>query len=450
MHVERIALASAEAAARALAGRPGLAWLDGDGSPTEGRFSYVASDPVEHCVRTLGDARPLEALSGLGAGDEVTGEAPRAPRWIGYIAYDAAWAGPVGTQRDWTRKVPRIVREGAAQVLRFARYDAIVAIEHECAEAWLIGDDAEACGRLRERLSKGEPRALDYAVRDVVAPPGAAHLAAVRSALEHIRAGDIYQVNLARRWTATLEGASREGAALGLYLAMRRASAVPLGFFLDAGDHAVLACTMERFLDWDGRTLITRPIKGTLARRGGDDAREAATLRADPKEQAEHTMIVDLMRNDLGRVAKVGSVRVERLLEVEPYARLSHLVSTVTCGTREGTTLGEVLEATFPPGSVTGAPKARAMELIEELEPVPRGVYCGALGFVDRAGGVSLAVAIRTAVARAGSVVYHAGGGLVVASDPERELAETELKARAFLDAVGDFSGSRGGAARTD
>ena len=161
-------------------------------------------------------------------------------------------------------------------------------------------------------------------------------------------------------------------------------------------------------------------------------------------------MIVDLMRNDLGRVAKVGSVRVERLLEVEPYARLSHLVSTVTCGTREGTTLGEVLEATFPPGSVTGAPKARAMELIEELEPVPRGVYCGALGFVDRAGGASLAVAIRTAVARAGSVVYHAGGGLVVASDPARELAETELKARAFLDAVGDFSGSRGGATRTD
>jgi len=441
MIVERIALLSGAQAAHALADRPGLAWLDGDGSAADGRFSYVASDPVELCVRTLGDPRPLEALRMLSrADDRGDAAALRVPRWIGYIAYDAAWSADPGAARSSVsrdrRIMPCIVRDTSVQVLRFARYDAVIVFAHEDAKAWLCGDDQAACDRLRARLDGSARVPLDFIVRDVEAPPAARHLEAIRAALEHIRAGDIYQVNLARRWRASLDGASREAAALGLYGAMRRASPVPLGAYLDGDDHAVLACTMERFLDWDGTTLVTRPIKGTLARGGGDDALEAATLRADAKEQAEHTMIVDLMRNDLGRVAETGTVRVERLFDVEPYAQLSHLVSTVTCATRAGTQLSDVLEATFPPGSVTGAPKLRAIELIEALEPVPRGVYCGALGFVDRRGGLSLAVAIRTAVARAGSVVYHAGGGLVLASDPERELLETELKARAFLDAA--------------
>lgn len=151
-------------------------------------------------------------------------------------------------------------------------------------------------------------------------------------------------------------------------------------------------------------------------------------------------MIVDLMRNDLGRIATIGTVEVEKPLLVEPFSGLYHLVSTVHCRTRDGVGLAEILEATFPPGSVTGAPKLRALEIIEELEQHPRGVYCGALGFIDRAGGLSLAVAIRTGVVRGGRVVYWAGGGIVEASDPARELAETELKARVFLDAVGSLT----------
>jgi anthranilate/para-aminobenzoate synthase component I len=147
-------------------------------------------------------------------------------------------------------------------------------------------------------------------------------------------------------------------------------------------------------------------------------------------------MIVDLMRNDLGRVAQVGSVHVPDVMTVEPFARLSHLVSTVACRTREGVTLREVLAATFPPGSVTGAPKLRAIDLIEQLEDTPRDVYTGALGFIDRAGGVSLAVAIRTALLEHGRVRYFAGGGIVEASRVEREIEETELKARVFFDAL--------------
>jgi para-aminobenzoate synthetase component 1 len=147
-------------------------------------------------------------------------------------------------------------------------------------------------------------------------------------------------------------------------------------------------------------------------------------------------MIVDLMRNDLGRVAQVGTVKVEAPLVVEPFTGLYHLVSTVRCLTRPEVTLSDILEATFPPGSVTGAPKIRALEIIEGLEQHPRGVYCGAVGFIDHEGGLSLAVAIRTAAVRRGEVHYWAGGGIVEASDPDRELAETELKAKVFLDAV--------------
>ena len=225
---------------------------------------------------------------------------------------------------------------------------------------------------------------------------------------------------------------------------MRVASRVPLGMFLDAGDHSVLACTMERFIHWDAQTkkLVTRPIKGTIRREPTDDG-ASERLRADPKEQAEHSMIVDLMRNDLGRVAQIGTVHVEAPLVVEPFTGLYHLVSTVSCTTGPEVTLDQILEATFPPGSVTGAPKIRALEIIEELEQQPRGVYCGALGFIDHGGGLSLAVAIRTATVRDGKVDYWAGGGIVEASDPDREVAETELKARVFLDAVESLQGEQ-------
>ena len=243
----------------------------------------------------------------------------------------------------------------------------------------------------------------------------------------------MYQVNLARSFSAPFEGAP-----LALWQALRAASPVPLGCYFDDGARVVMARTMERFLRFRRaeRELLARPIKGTIARAGACDTGEAAALRSDPKERAEHAMIVDLMRNDLGRVADVGSVSVPEWMAVEPFARLSHLVSTVACRTRAGVGLREVLAATFPPGSVTGAPKLRAVELIAALEAEPRDVYTGALGFVDRNGGLSLAVAIRTAVVAGGQARYFAGGGIVEASQIERELAETELKAQVFRDAL--------------
>jgi anthranilate/para-aminobenzoate synthase component I len=207
--------------------------------------------------------------------------------------------------------------------------------------------------------------------------------------------------------------------------------------FVGDGDHAVLGRSMERFLRFraSDRALWTSPIKGTVARQG-DGAAEENALRTNPKEHAEHAMVVDLMRNDLSRVSETGSVRVEDAFSVLPFAGLLHLISTVRGQARADLTFSRLIESTFPPGSVTGTPKESAMALIEQLEPSTRGIYTGAVGFVDRTGGLSLSVAIRTAVISAGEVEYFAGGGIVWGSDPARECAETELKAQVFLNAL--------------
>ncbi|MEZ4324022.1 MAG: anthranilate synthase component I family protein [Polyangiales bacterium] len=436
------------ALAERLHARGGLAWLDGEGRSADS-WSFLGCTPVETLRATYADGDPLAPLATTVPRRDTSGEhaphfrgpaadAPlpplgRVPRYIGYVAYDAAFA----LER---RLRPRHLRDPAAPTLHFARYDALLAVAHAGAreetnapEAFILADDEDAAARLRAALDARVEPAAPPLPSMAWAPDPNLHAAAVRAALEHIAAGDFYQVNLARRWTAKLGGS-----AFPLFLAMRRASPVPLGAYLDAGDHAVLARTMETFLRWERteRRLSTRPIKGTVPRAEGQDEAAARALRTDEKEHAEHAMIVDLMRNDLARVAATGSVRVEAPFSVEPYARLSHLVTTVTATTREDVGLVDILRATFPPGSVTGAPKLAAMQAIEALEPEPRGVYCGAVGHVDQLGGLTLAVAIRTALVRHDTMHYFAGGGLVAASDPEREVAETELKARVFLDAI--------------
>ncbi|MFW6051941.1 MAG: anthranilate synthase component I family protein [Myxococcota bacterium] len=410
--------------------RPGLLWLDAERTP-RGRYAFVGADPVEVRRRHFGEGAPWSALEGLARPEDdaatgAVGPPPeRVPHWAGYLAYDATWA-------EGMRIPPAHPRPPQSPVLWLGRYDAWACFDRIDGRAWIVGDDPAACARLRRRLRTGPSRPPLASAGAPTVDAAALHVAAIRRAMEHIAAGDVYQVNLARRWAAPLLGAPA-----ALAIAMHRASPVPLGFFLDAGDHAVVTRSMETFLEWEGPggRLRSRPIKGTIARHGRD-GHEAATLRTDTKERAEHAMIVDLMRNDLGRVAVPGSVRVDEVMAVEPYTKLSHLVSTVSCTTRPEGDVRRILRATFPPGSVTGTPKLRAVELIEALERGPRGVYCGAVGHVARTGGMHWAVAIRTAQVAAGEAVYHAGGGIVEASDPDREVAETELKARAFLDAL--------------
>jgi anthranilate/para-aminobenzoate synthase component I len=420
----------AEVALR-LAGFPGLSWLDGGLSHgREGRFSFVATDPARVVRSFATDAQPLAALAQLDQPPEVDLDAPGplcaedVPRWVGVIGYDA---------HAVERARFRHARDPHTPCLRFARYDALYAYDHAEQRAYVVGDDREACARFARRLeSSGAGAQLEFAVSDVTATPSEAHAAAIRRALEHIRDGDVYQINLARRWAGRFAGS-----ALGLFMRMRAESPVPLGFFAQAEEHALLGRSMERFLRYRrrDRALWTSPIKGTIAR-GGDDAGEAHSLRSDDKEHAEHAMVIDLMRNDLSRVSESGSVEVRDAFTVLPFAGLSHLISTVVGRAQADLPLAALIARTFPPGSVTGTPKESAMMLIEALEPCARGLYTGAYGFVDRAGGISLSVAIRSAVVAQGEVSYWAGGGIVWGSDPARECAETELKARVFLNAV--------------
>lgn len=430
MWAQRIAPIDEASTARALSRAPGFAWLDSQRADArDGRYSFLAAWPDDEITGRFGDIDPFAGLVKVGRPtDAVNLEGPRPnelPEWIGVIHYDAYWSQPV-------RGAPRFARpEGP--VVSFRRYPAVLAIDHLARESWVVGDDQRACDAFvstLETLSR-EP-CMPPSIGALEVDDADTHRQSIKEALDHIARGDVYEVNLARRWSARFDGE-----AFALWEAMREASRVPLGAFVDTDGGAVLACTMERFLRWraEPRALVTRPIKGTIVRRG-DDVAAQERLRADPKERAEHAMIVDLMRNDVSRVAEVGSVRVDVPMKVEPFTGLYHLVSTISCTTRDDVSLKSIIEATFPPGSVTGAPKLRALEIIETLEQHPRGAYCGAVGFVDRDGGLSLAVSIRTATVREERVEYWAGGGIVEASDPDREVAETELKARVFLDAV--------------
>lgn len=423
-----------------------IAFLDGnDGSPAS-RFSFLGLDPIE--TRAASPSDPFALLDALEPAPDARAPVPvlpglasdALPRWVGALAYDLTWcaARTLGLRRG-----PLLARDAHAPPAFFHRFDALLVGDRDTGALVAVAEDDDALARLFERLDRlraGPPARARLGAIEVEPPEP--HARAIEQALGAITDGDVYQINLARRWRAPLSGSAH--AARALADAMRTASPVPYGALLEHGELALVARTMERFLRWDRASglLETRPIKGTIARtRPGEDEARRAELLADAKERAEHAMIVDLMRNDLGRVAALGSVEVARPFEVEPYARLSHLVSTVRARSRDGATLREVLEATFPPGSVTGTPKLRAIELIEALERAPRGYYCGAVGHVDRAGGVSLAVAIRTAQVRGAEVEYFAGGGIVDASVVTREVAETELKARVFLDAARALAG---------
>jgi para-aminobenzoate synthetase component I len=271
--------------------------------------------------------------------------------------------------------------------------------------------------------------------------PRDAYLEGVTTVLEHIAAGDCFQVNLTQRLTARWPGDTH-----ALYRALRRQSHAAFGAALPSV--GVASVSPETFLAIDGRTVTTRPVKGTRPRAAepGLDAALADDLATSDKDRAENVMIVDLERNDLGRVCRPGTVRVPTLVEVEAHPTVWHLVSSVTGQLREGVGYGSVLRATFPCGSVTGAPKVAAMSIIERLEGVRRGWYCGAIGFLAP-GHARLSVAIRTATLYPDGLVDHpAGGGIVADSDPTAELAESLDKAAAFLRAVSATSVTADGA----
>lgn len=258
----------------------------------------------------------------------------------------------------------------------------------------------------------------------------------VKKAREYIFAGDIFQVNLSQRFEATFEAPFNPW---HLYRRLREINPAPFAAYLNCADFMVASSSPERFLRLTGRTVETRPIKGTRPR--GRNPEEEKMLRRQlensEKDRAELLMIVDLERNDIGRVCKYGSVKVPELFTIETYPTVFHLVATVTGELEEGKGFVELLKACFPGGSITGAPKVRAMEIIEELEPVKRGIYTGSIGYIDLSGACDLNIVIRTLVIKGRKAYLQVGGGIVADSDPELEYEETIAKGRAFLKLLG-------------
>lgn len=251
----------------------------------------------------------------------------------------------------------------------------------------------------------------------------------VKRVKNYIQEGDIYQVNLSQRFTI-----NHKIFPIDYFLDLYEVQPVPFACYMDFGEFKLISGSMELFLERSGNKILTKPIKGT-ARRDSDpriDILNREDLEASEKEKAENLMIVDLMRNDLGRICKIGTVNVNELFRLNTYTTLYHMESEIEGALRNGASLAEIINKTFPPGSVTGAPKSRALEIIDELEPHFRGPYCGTIGIFYPDGDFKLSVAIRVLVSSNYKTVYWVGGGIVWDSDPEREYLETLLKARAI------------------
>ncbi len=260
-------------------------------------------------------------------------------------------------------------------------------------------------------------------------------LAGVDKTHAYLRQGDVFQVNLSRQWHVTL---AKEVAPAVIHSALRRANPAPFAGLLQGPDWAISSSSPERLVQTRADVVQTRPIAGTRARIDGDDAAAKINeLIGHPKERAEHVMLIDLERNDLGRVCVPGSVVVDELMSIESYAHVHHIVSNVRGRLRAGKTPGEVIRAVFPGGTITGCPKVRCMEIIGELERTSRGAYTGAFGYLDNNGDLDLNILIRTLVISGRDVRFRAGAGIVVDSDATAELAETRAKALGLLRAFG-------------
>ncbi len=407
--------------ARRVAERPGVAVLASDPRgalrPEDGRFGFVACDPVE-----VSDAwvPPAGAPCAGWAG------APAAPRWIGAIPYEAGRSAERAAWRPAeARAAPPLVRP------RWHRYDAVARVDAWTGRVAIEADSAAAAARLADLLARPARPAGDAATATLHLEPDPepddAHVARVGAILRLIGQGDVYQVNLAR--CLALRAVGRP---VSLFARLFKNAAVPYGFFADFGDVAVCGTSPELALEVRGDALRTAPIKGTRPR-GRDAARDRALaeeLDADPKERAELTMAIDLHRNDLGKVAVPGSVRVLGAPRVLAGPTVFGRVAEIVGRRAPGITLEQIARAVVPCGSVTGAPKVRAMEIIASLEPFRRGLYTGACGYVGRDGALVLAMAIRTLeISAGGRARYCTGGGIVEGSDPWRELEETRWKA---------------------
>jgi anthranilate synthase component 1 len=429
-----------------------------EGGERVGRYSFIGSGALQTLI-ARGEA--IEVRNGAGVehrrGDvlEVARELlgrhrlvpdPSLPRFsggaVGYFGYDLV--------RSWERLPNRPVDDLELPTCYLTIADTVVIFDHvrhtmKIVANALVDDDGgityraavEKVERLYELLRapllplNGAGRIEPIMDTDM---PVATFLGAVATAKEYIRAGDVFQVVLSRRFSMGLDGVD----GLDIYRALRTVNPSPYMFFLDFEGAKIIGSSPELLVRLDGGVVETRPLAGTRPRGTTEtaDLTMEAQLLADEKERAEHVMLVDLGRNDLGRVCEYGSVRVTDLMSVERFSHVMHIVSDVQGRLRAGLDAVDVLRACFPAGTVTGAPKVRAMEIIDELEPVARGPYAGAVGYLGFSGNMDTAITIRTIVMTGTRAYIQAGAGIVADSVPEREYVETVNKAKALVRAI--------------
>ncbi|WP_171580839.1 aminodeoxychorismate synthase component I [Bradyrhizobium australiense] len=463
MHVRELQWIEPVTAMRCLAHRPHLTFLDSAAThELLGRYSYLSCDPFSIYTVTDGQAScNTEALAGdpwralrtlLARYPEE--HRPDLPPFqggaAGFFAYDL--------NRTLERlPAPAISGQRLPQsILHF--YDVVISFDHRDDRCWIVstGWPEQDPARRRERASR---RADEFAAlldrpraprNDLPGTAGAWHsnfsresyIAAVQRVIDLILAGDIFQANIAQRFSTRLSSSFDP---LAFYCQLRSFNPAPFAALLRHGKLTIASSSPERFLKLDGPHVETRPIKGTIARSADskDDRRRAELLLASEKDRAENTMIVDLLRNDLSRVCTPQSVEVPELCALESCASVHHLVSTVTGELAGDEDAVSLLRACFPGGSITGAPKVRSMEIIAEIERVAREVYCGAIGFIGFNGHMDTNIAIRTVTIDDDLALFHAGSGITAMSDPEAEYEETLAKAQRIFDAFrADTSGA--------
>ena len=410
--------------------------------PPLGRYDILFACPGEylelngegrlHGHHADGAAGFLAALDDWWRSDNRFGPAPGLPfhgGWFLYLGYELAAE---------IEPLPDLPADSVLPVAFAVRCRAAIVHDHVDRQSWFIAepgagiDQERVMSDIRQATAGSRPTPGRVPDSKILEEDDARFLRAVSRAKDYIAAGDIYQANLSRGWTTQF---AEEQEAADLYAALGTANPAPFAGLVRWRDAAIISSSPERLLRVRDGIASTRPIAGTRPRATDrdDDDRLSNELFANPKERAEHIMLIDLERNDLGRVCEAGTVEVDEMMALESYTHVHHIVSNVKGRLKAGTAPGEAIRAVFPGGTITGCPKVRCMEIINELEGVARGAYTGSFGYLNRDGSLDLNILIRTMVLQGRTVQLRAGAGIVADSEPSAELAETRAKAEGML-----------------
>ncbi|RDY24639.1 aminodeoxychorismate synthase component I [Romboutsia maritimum] len=407
-----------------------------------GRYSFISSKPFKVIKYKDTEINPLDNLKNELDKYKIKNntQLPFIGGAVGYLSYDLG---------NYLERLPRTaIDDTNVYDLYFGLYNYVVVIDHLENKTYIATPDLDVeneiflIEEIENRIKKSEEEGINticYEEKHVESTKLKSNFTkeefknSVQRVREYIRKGDIYQVNLTQRFSGKTSLSSYE-----LYRDLRKFSPAPFGAFLNFEKTSILSNSPERFIKCIDKKIETRPIKGTRPRGKNkeEDLNLQEELRNSEKDRAELLMIVDLERNDVGRISKIGSVKVPELFVIESYTNVNHLVSTVIGELEEGKDAIDLIKATFPGGSITGAPKIRAMEIIDELEPTQRNVYTGSIGYIGFDGNVDLNIAIRTIIKQSDNVYFQVGGGMTWDSNPDDEYQETLDKAKSIMKAL--------------